>query len=152
MITAALRALLARNPFPALRRGASAECTGIAASWCPVCGDCSCVYLDDELPDGRRAEDVAEDRYGWLIHNSNGFRFRQWGIVESKLRINGQTFTWLGSAWRDPDCPLHGDDSSHAERPDLFEVLDEVAGDLEAAGVRVSLDDFRRNLAAYEDP
>ena len=27
-----------------------ARCTGVTATWCPVCGDCSCPIGDDSVP------------------------------------------------------------------------------------------------------
>lgn len=128
------------------------SCTGVAASWCPECGTCTCVSPDDTI-DGRPAEKLAEERWGWLqIRDSaTGIIWRRWGIVESKLRLRSVTMLWEGNHWVDPACPLHGDDSKHAERPDLFDVLDEAASELEADGVLVSYEEFRRNLAFWED-
>jgi hypothetical protein len=37
-----------------------------------------------------------------------------------------------------------------AREPDLFDVLDKVAAELKADGVRLSYEGFRRNLAAFE--
>ena len=94
------------------------SCTGVAASWCPECGTCTCVSPDDTI-DGRPAEELAEERWGWLqIRDAaTGIVWRRWGIVESKLRHRGVTMLWEGHHWVDPACPLHGDDSKHAERP-----------------------------------
>lgn len=126
------------------------SCTGIAASWCPVCGSCSCVWPEDQL-DGKTASNLAEARYGWLRNPRTGEQ--HWGPVEQKLRHRGVELPWNGALhrWVDPACPLHGEDSKHAERPDLFDVLDEVAAELKADGVLVSYEDFRRNLAFWED-
>jgi len=56
-----LRGLAARESAPAH--------TGIAATWCPICGDCACPY-----------------RYG---------------------------YAFLGRTRDDPNCPLHGTNTTH---------------------------------------
>jgi hypothetical protein len=52
------------------------RCTGVAARWCPVHGDCTCPYTEQEL------EAAGE------------------------------------SGYEDPECPLHGRASDHAEEPE----------------------------------
>lgn len=107
----------------ALIRGALAgapPCTGIVASWCPNCGDCSC---------GRTEEG---DLDVGLFHRETGER-----IDAPYLEVTwpeGGNQTWSppdcapGSVLRAlglvkradgmPTCPLHAPDSPHGERTD----------------------------------
>lgn len=59
-------------------------CTGVSASWCPHCGDCTCPRLDTGEPEVRVAEEPTIFRpwpKTYVVHN--------------------------------PSCPLHGTDSQH---------------------------------------
>ena len=60
------------------------ECSGVAASWCPSCGDCTCPREDDGEPVVLTAEPATIERMWpktYVVHN--------------------------------PSCPLHGTASTH---------------------------------------
>ena len=61
------------------------ECTGVSASWCPNCGDCTCP----RDADGDFVTRTIEPATIW----------RLWPILEHVA---------------DKDCPLHGEKSKHA--------------------------------------
>ena len=64
------------------------ECSGVAASWCPSCGDCTCPREDDGEPVVLTAEPATIERMWpktYVVHN--------------------------------PSCPLHGTASTHGALP-----------------------------------
>lgn len=61
------------------------QCSGVAASWCPRCGDCTCPKHEDGEPIERTVEPANIGR--------------PWPIV---ARVASD------------DCPLHGTESQHA--------------------------------------
>lgn len=67
-------------------------CTGIAASWCPICGDCSCPHNED-------GEIIWHYERGEVsIHGFRGFSDTARTVVHY-----------------DPNCPIHGTESAHAD-------------------------------------
>lgn len=68
------------------------DCTGLAASWCPACGDCTCP---------RSADGEIEWHYEPGIVNYHGF---------SAHSASARTVVHYDAA-----CPLHGESSDHAE-------------------------------------
>lgn len=76
------------------RREPSPECTGIAATWCPAHGNCSC------------RPKCCED---YMQHEGRG-----WRCAHCDLRLGPQD---VEAERNDPECPLHSDRSSHGEQP-----------------------------------
>lgn len=74
-----------------------AECTGIAASWCPVCGECSCPLNDDNEI--------------------------EWHFEAGVVSFAGHP-AWSETARTvvhyDEVCPLHGSKSKHAEEEGAY--------------------------------
>lgn len=69
-------------------------CTGIAASWCPVHGDCTCP----------------RDEYGEIESHYEGGLVRIHGS-----RLIGWSETAIHVTHWAMACPLHGQSSEHAE-------------------------------------
>jgi hypothetical protein len=82
-------------------------CTGIGASWCPVCGGCTCQRHDDGELDVRLfREDGTE--YDLPYVDRGGARYYP---CPNDLRGTGLVRKAVGM----DDCPLHAPDSKHAE-------------------------------------
>jgi hypothetical protein len=74
------------------------NCTGIAASWCPIHGDCTCPREDDGSP-VERVEVVRADDEDYVV------RIALWrGAPYERIVVV-----------HDSACPLHGNASTHAE-------------------------------------
>lgn len=73
------------------------ECTGVAAGWCPVCGDCTCPHEDDGSPVERIVPAVEpSEQVAHVVLNGIG--------AHEHIEVV-----------HDPACPLHGVESHHAE-------------------------------------
>ena len=105
----------------ALIRGAllagTPPCTGIAASWCPNCGDCSCERTEDgeRLAAGLFVADTGERlevshlEVTWPEGGTHIYLPPE-AAPETVLRSLGLEWRAIGTS----GCPLHAPDSSHA--------------------------------------
>ncbi len=67
-------------------------CTGIAASWCPIHGDCTCPR-----------DETGEIQWHWEAGYVNFHGFAAW--TETKRHISHF----------DSECPIHGETTDHAD-------------------------------------
>lgn len=68
-----------------------ADCTGTAASWCPVHGDCTCPREEDGSPVVRRRQPQSE--HVTVV-------YMQWWMAPHEVV-------------HDSACPLHGEEGAH---------------------------------------
>lgn len=73
-------------------------CTGIAASWCPNCGDCICRRFGGD-----------DARFGEIV----------WEFIPGYVNAGVLGVGWSETAYMafhyNPSCPLHGPEVPHAE-------------------------------------
>lgn len=97
-----------RQVASALDRAATtleaAQCTGAAASWCPIHGDCVCSPADVECPQcGAGSDKVITKGQHFMCHGCSA----EWPYDQGRACFDSVDKN-------SPYCPLHSGDSSHA--------------------------------------
>jgi hypothetical protein len=90
------------------------RCTGVAASWCPVCGDCTCARHDN----GERVERLVRIADGVEHAGIVVVKYPEGGSLSTNKRLRPEDYALAGLRleWPGMDtCPLHAPTSRHAE-------------------------------------